>query len=152
MRARESLDEAVRLSGGENATRAFALAYLAMISCREGHDEEGSAYAERAYAVVDSPGMRNYMPSVGAYTMAAHLATRRGDLAIDSQRREELRNFRTAHLERMALAVKQDVPADPGDVCLLRAPAVVPGAHSVANNSSSAASVFSRANPADPPP
>jgi hypothetical protein len=41
-----------------------------------------------------------------------------GDLAVDGQRGQELRYVGSAHLERVALAVKKDVPAGPRDVGL----------------------------------
>ena len=78
--AREALDESVQLSGGETATGVFALAWLAMISLREGDEEEAFRHAQRARVVAERPGMRNYMPSIGAYSVVAHLPSRRGDL------------------------------------------------------------------------
>ena len=54
---------------------------------------------------------------------------RRRHLAIDGQRRQEARELSRSHLGGMALAVEEDVAADPGDVRLLGATAIVPGAN-----------------------
>ena len=78
--AREALEGAVELSGGENATGIFALAHLASIGLREGDENEARRHAERAYAAVERPGMSTYMPSVATYSVVAQLASRRGDL------------------------------------------------------------------------
>jgi LuxR family maltose regulon positive regulatory protein len=79
-RARAALDEAVQLSGGETATGCFALAFLALVKLREGDEEDALRHAQRAHAVVERPGMRNYMPSIATYSMMAHVLCRRGDL------------------------------------------------------------------------
>src|SRR5262249_57636561 len=50
---------------------------------------------------------------------------RRRHLALDREEAEKLRDFWRPHLGGMALAVKQDVPADPSDVGLLGAAAAV---------------------------
>jgi LuxR family maltose regulon positive regulatory protein len=78
--ARSALSEAVQLMGSENSTGAFSLAYLALISLREGDEEAAFDFAQRAHAVADRPGMRTYMPSIAAYSIVAHLLSRRGDL------------------------------------------------------------------------
>jgi LuxR family transcriptional regulator, maltose regulon positive regulatory protein len=78
--ARDALHEAVELSGGATSTGATSLAYLALISLQEGDEDAALRHAQRAHAVVDRPGMRNYMPSICAYTVVAHLLSRRGDL------------------------------------------------------------------------
>src|SRR5215510_15086992 len=51
-----------------------------------------------------------------------------GDLSIHGQRGQELRHLGAAHLEGMALVVKENVPG-PRDVGLFGAPTVVAGAH-----------------------
>jgi hypothetical protein len=48
-----------------------------------------------------------------------------GDLALDGQGAEEARDLGSAHLGGMALAVKEDVAADPPDVRLLGAATAV---------------------------
>jgi len=58
---------------------------------------------------------------------------RGGHLTLDRKRGQKARDLLCAHLTRMALAVKQDVPADPGDVRLLGAAAVVAGPERLAN-------------------
>ena len=62
------------------------------------------------------------------------LVLRRGrDVVLLGQGAEELRNLDRSHLRRVALAVKHDVPANPGHVRLLRASAAMASAQSVAN-------------------
>ena len=78
--ARKSLDEAVHLSRGETATGTTSLAYLALIDLLEGHETKAFRHAQRALAVVERPGMRNYMPSICTYAIVAHLQWRRGEL------------------------------------------------------------------------
>ncbi len=51
--------------------------------------------------------------------------------SLDGERREKLRDLRGAHLDGMALAVEQDVSADPRDVCLLGTAAVVARAEDI---------------------
>jgi LuxR family maltose regulon positive regulatory protein len=77
--AREALDEAVRLSLGETSTGTTSLAYLVWIDLQEGDEAAAFRHAQRAHAVVERPGMRNYMPSICTYTVVAHLLDRRGD-------------------------------------------------------------------------
>ena len=55
------------------------------------------------------------------------------DLPIDGQRRQKVRELRRSHLGRMALAVEEDVAADPGDIRLLGATAIVPDADGLAD-------------------
>jgi hypothetical protein len=55
------------------------------------------------------------------------------NLAIDGQRRQEARELRRSHLGGVPLAVEEDVAADPGDVHLLGATAIVPGANGMAH-------------------
>ena len=50
-----------------------------------------------------------------------------GDVPLDGERREELRDFLGPHLGGMALAVEEDVAPDPAHVGLLGAPAAVEG-------------------------
>jgi LuxR family maltose regulon positive regulatory protein len=78
--ARKALEEAVQLSRGETSTGTTSLAYLALISLREGDEAQAFRYAERAHEVVERPGMRNYMPSICTYSVMAHLLARRGDM------------------------------------------------------------------------
>src|SRR5256712_6505991 len=62
------------------------------------------------------------------------LVLRRGrDVVLLRQGAEELRDLDRSHLRRVALAVKHDVPANPGHVRLLRASAAMASAQSVAN-------------------
>ena len=58
---------------------------------------------------------------------------RGGDLPIDRERREELRDFRGAHLGGGALVVEDDETPDPGDVRLLSATAEVTGSQGLAD-------------------
>jgi hypothetical protein len=58
---------------------------------------------------------------------------RGGDLPIDRERREELRDFLSAHLSGVALVVEDDEAPDPGDVRLLGATAEVAGSQSLAD-------------------
>src|SRR3989338_6526594 len=58
---------------------------------------------------------------------------RGGDAALDRQRAQEAGDLGRSHLGRVALAVEEDVAADPRDVGLLGAPAVVTGTHGVAH-------------------
>jgi len=58
---------------------------------------------------------------------------RRCDVATDSQRAQELSNFGSAHLGGVALAVKQDVAANPGDVRLFGSAAAVSSAQRLAD-------------------
>jgi LuxR family transcriptional regulator, maltose regulon positive regulatory protein len=78
--ARLALTEAVRLTGGDNSTAAFSLAYLALISLYEGDEEEAFQIAQRSHAIADRPGMRTFMPSIATYSVVANLLSRRGDL------------------------------------------------------------------------
>src|SRR3989442_14800096 len=52
----------------------------------------------------------------------------RGDVTVHGERRQEPCDLRRAHLGRVPLAVKEDVPPDPADVCVLGAAAVVASA------------------------
>ena len=54
-------------------------------------------------------------------------------MPLDGQRRQEPRHLGPTHLERMPLAMEEDVPVDPRDVGFLGAAAVVPGADSLAD-------------------
>jgi len=54
-------------------------------------------------------------------------------LSPDGERRQELRHLSRSHLGGMALAVKQNVPADPREVRFFRATAVVACAYGVAH-------------------
>ncbi len=56
-----------------------------------------------------------------------------GDMALDGQRRQEPRHLESTHLERVPLAMEEDVPADPRDVGFLGAAAIVPGADGLAD-------------------
>lgn len=77
--ATSALQEAVDVSGGHTSIAAKSLAYLALLSLRQGDLDVAWHHASRAHAIVDRPGMRNYMPSICTYAMVAHLAARRGD-------------------------------------------------------------------------
>src|SRR5213593_504173 len=55
------------------------------------------------------------------------------NVTVNRQKREEARDLRPAELGGMALAVKENVAADPRDVRLLRAAAEVTGAEGVAD-------------------
>jgi LuxR family transcriptional regulator, maltose regulon positive regulatory protein len=78
-RARDVLDEAVRLAG-ETSTGTLSLAHLAVISLREGDEETAFGHAQRAHAVVEQPRMRADLASVATYSVVAHLLGRRGEL------------------------------------------------------------------------
>jgi hypothetical protein len=56
-----------------------------------------------------------------------------GDVLLDGEPTEELRDLSGAHLGRMALVVEQDVAADPRDVGLLGAAAAVACAERIAD-------------------
>jgi len=56
-----------------------------------------------------------------------------GHVAIDGQRCEEPRDLGRSHPDGMALAVEDDVAADPGDIGLLGAPAIVAGAEGLSH-------------------
>src|SRR5262245_450948 len=65
---------------------------------------------------------------------AQRLVLGRGrDLAVDGERGQERGYFGRAHLDRVPLAVEEDVPPDPVNVGLLGAAAVVPGADGLAD-------------------
>jgi len=55
-------------------------------------------------------------------------------MALDGQRGQEPRHLGPTHLERVTLAMEEDESADPRDVGLLGAAAVVPGAGSLADS------------------
>ena len=78
--ARVTLNEAVELSRGETSTGTTSLAYLALISLREGDEEQAFRHALRAHAVVERPRMCNYVPSICTYTIVAAVLGCRGDL------------------------------------------------------------------------
>jgi hypothetical protein len=58
---------------------------------------------------------------------------RGGHRALDRKRGQQARDLRCAHRTRVALAVQQDGPADPGDIRLLGAAEVMAGPQSLAN-------------------
>jgi hypothetical protein len=65
---------------------------------------------------------------------AERLVLRRcGDLSVDGQRRQEARDLCRTHGGGMALSVEEDVAADPRDVRLLGATAIVPGSNGIAH-------------------
>ena len=91
--ARDVLDEAVELAGGETTISAASLAYLAVIALQKGDDEAAWHHAQRSHAIVERPGLRNYLPSVCTYAVVANLLSRRGDLdgaAVAIERANEL--------------------------------------------------------------
>ena len=55
------------------------------------------------------------------------------DVLVDGEKRQKPRDFGDAHLGRMRLAVEKNVAADPMDVRLLGAAAVMTGADRVTN-------------------
>jgi hypothetical protein len=59
--------------------------------------------------------------------------SRRGNVALNGQEAQELRDLGRPHLGGMALAMEEDESADPGDVGLLGAPASVARAERVAD-------------------
>jgi LuxR family transcriptional regulator, maltose regulon positive regulatory protein len=78
--ARRVLDEAVRLAPEGTPIRSFGLSYLALLDLHEGDEERALDHARHAYVIAEQPGLRNYLPSVGAFAVSAHLLSRRGDL------------------------------------------------------------------------
>jgi LuxR family transcriptional regulator, maltose regulon positive regulatory protein len=91
--ARDVLDEAVQLTGGETPISAVSLAYLAVIAIQGCDDEAAWRHAQRSHAIVERPGLRNYLPSVCTYGVVANLLSRRDDperAAIATERANEL--------------------------------------------------------------
>lgn len=78
--ARAALNDALQVGDGNNATDAVALSQLALVHLFEGDEGQAFDCAMRAHVVVDRPGMRRYMPSVGPYAVSANLLARRGNL------------------------------------------------------------------------
>ncbi len=75
----------------------------------------------------DTP--RQLMSYLGLTPSEYSLVLRRcRDLSIDGQRRQEARDLCRPHVGGMALAVEEDVAADPRDIRLLGAAAIVAGA------------------------
>src|SRR5712691_1380422 len=72
-------------------------------------------------------------PALGYFRTERLVLCRCGDLSLDGQRRQETRDLGRAHLGRMALAVEDDVAADPRDVGLLGTAAVMKGTDSAAH-------------------
>jgi LuxR family maltose regulon positive regulatory protein len=78
--ARRVAEETVRLAPEGTPIRSFGLSYLALVDLHEGHEEQALEHARHAYVIAEQPGLRNYLPSVGAFAVSAHLLSRRGDL------------------------------------------------------------------------
>jgi LuxR family maltose regulon positive regulatory protein len=91
--ARDVLEQAVKVDGGNTPVSAFSLAYLAVIALEEGDDEGAWRDAQRSHAIVEQSGLPSYMPSVCTYAVLANLLSRRGDLggaAVAIERANEL--------------------------------------------------------------
>jgi LuxR family maltose regulon positive regulatory protein len=78
--ARRVLEETVRLAPEGTPIRSFGLSYLALLDLQEGDDDRALEHARHAYVIAEQPGLRNYLPSVGAFAVSAYLLSRRGDL------------------------------------------------------------------------
>jgi len=78
--ARRVLEETVQLAPEGTPIRSFGLAYLALLELHEGDEQQALAHALHAYRIAEQPGLRNYLPSVGAFAITAYLLTRQSDL------------------------------------------------------------------------
>jgi LuxR family maltose regulon positive regulatory protein len=78
--ARAMLTEAVELATDRHATRSLSLTHLALLDHLQGRDEQAIEQIRQAYAVVDTPGMRTDLGSVGVYSLFAYLMTRHQEL------------------------------------------------------------------------
>src|SRR3989304_3579146 len=99
-----------------------------------GQDDGQPPGAFRVHDAVEPGDLLAEHLAVQEQQRAQRLVLRGGrHLPLNSERPRELRHLSRSHLGGMALAVKQDVPADPPDVRLFRATAVVARAYGVAH-------------------
>ncbi len=84
--AEQCLAAAVPIASERSATRAHALANLALLRARRGDLDGAWEHARSAHDIVDIPTMRTYTPSVTTYAVLAHV------LAEQRQRDEAIKH------------------------------------------------------------